>query len=72
MILPDVTSFLLAETHMQNCSCYGAVNLLEHGMKVEERVLEERLYRMESVDEMPFGFMPERGPIYAVSILRRM
>ena len=24
-----------------NCSCYGAVKLLEHGMKVVERVLEK-------------------------------
>ena len=26
---------------IRNCSCYGAVILLEHGMKVVERVLEE-------------------------------
>ena len=27
-----------------NCSCYGAVKLLEHGMKVVERMLEKRLH----------------------------
>ena len=26
---------------IRNCGCYGAVNILEHGMKVEERVLEK-------------------------------
>ena len=24
-----------------NCSCYGAMNLFEHGMKVVERVVEK-------------------------------
>ena len=36
-------------------------------MKVVER--EERLCRIVSVDEMPFGFMPERGTFDAVFIL---
>ena len=41
-------------------------------MKVVERVLEKRLSRIMSVDEMQFGIMPERGTIYPVSILRRL
>ena len=41
-------------------------------MKVVERMLEERLCIIVSVDEMQFGFMPERGTIDAVFILRRM
>ena len=48
------------------------VKLLEHGMKVVERVFRKRLCRIVSVDEMQFGFMPERGTIDAVFILRRM
>ena len=55
-----------------NSSCYGALNLLEHGMKVVESVLEKRLRRIVCGDEMQFGFMPERGTIAAVFILRRM
>ena len=35
--------------------------LLEHGMKVVER-----LCRIVTVDDMSFGFMPERGTIDAV------
>ena len=57
---------------IRNCSCYRAVNLLEHGMKVVEKVLEKRLRRIVSVDEMQFGFMLERGTIYAAFILRRL
>ena len=41
-------------------------------MKVVERVLEKRLSRIMSVDEMQFGFMTERGRIDAVFIMRRM
>ena len=57
---------------IRNCSCYRAVKLLEHGMKVVERVLGKRLRRIVSVDEMQFGFMPERGTIVAVIIIRRL
>ena len=52
--------------------CYRAVKLLEYGMKVVERVLDNRFDRIVSVDEMQFGFMPERRTIDAVFILRRM
>ena len=55
-----------------NCSCYGAVKLLEHGMKVVEKVLEKRLHRIVTVDEMQFAIMSERGTINAVFILRRL
>ena len=57
---------------IRKCSCYRAVKLLEHGMKVVERVLCKRLSRIVSVKEMQFGFVPERGAIDAVFILRKM
>ena len=41
-------------------------------MKVIEIALEKRLRRIVFVDEMQFGFMPEKGAIDAVFILRRM
>ena len=43
--------------------------LLEHYVKVVERVLEKRLCIIVSVDELQFNFMPERGTIDAVFIL---
>ena len=57
---------------IRNCSFYRAVKFLEHGMKVVEMVLEKRLRRIVTVDEMQFGFMPERGTIDALFILRRL
>ena len=57
---------------IRNCSCYRDVKLLEHCMKVVKRVLEKRLCRIVTVDEMQFGFMPERRTADAVFILRWM
>ena len=57
---------------IRNCSCYRAVKLLEHCMKVVEGVLEKRLHRIVTVDEMQFGFMPVSGTIDPVFILRRL
>ena len=56
---------------VMNCSCHRAVKSLVHGMKEMDRVL-KRLHRIVSVDEMQFDFMPERGTIDTVLILRRM
>ena len=43
---------------IRNCSCYRAVKLLEHGMKLVERVLEKRLCIIVTVDKIQFCFMP--------------
>ena len=45
---------------LRNCSCNRTVKLLEHDMKVVEMVLAKRHCRIMSVDEMQFGFMPEK------------
>ena len=37
---------------IRNFSCYRAVKLLEHGVSVVERVLEKRLCRVVTVDEI--------------------
>ena len=50
----------------------GGVKLLEHAMKIVEKVLESRLRRMVKVDNEQFGFMPRKGTIDAVFILRKL
>ena len=72
LALSTVVPILKLKGDIRNCSCYKAVKLLEHCMNVVERVFEERLHRIVYVDEVQFGFMPERGTIDAVFILRRM
>ena len=58
--------------YIRNCSCYGAVKLLEHRMKMVERVLEMRFSRIVTVSKMQFYLTPDRGTIDAVLILRRL
>ena len=49
------------EGDIMKCSCYDDVRLLEHGLgKVVERVLENSLHGIVTVNEMQFGFMCER------------
>ena len=57
---------------IRNSSCNRAVKLLEHGMKMVEMVLEKRPRRIVTVDDMQFGFMPERRTTDAVFISRRL
>ena len=62
--------FFNGKVDIRNCSCFVAVKLLEHGMKVVESMLVKWLRRIVFVDEMQFGFMPERGTFDALFILR--
>ena len=39
------------------CSSYRGIKLLEHAMKVLERVIEGRLRKIVRIDSMQFGFM---------------
>ena len=57
---------------VRNCSCYCAVKLREHEMKVVERVFQNELCRIVTANEMQVGSMPERGTIDAVFILRKL
>ena len=54
------------------CGSYRGIKLLEHGMKVFERVLEARLRRNVVIDNMQFGFMPGRGTTDAIFIVRQL
>ena len=51
---------------------YREVKLLEHAMKIVERVLEKRIRELVKVDDMQFGFMPGKSTTDALFILRRM
>ena len=57
---------------VMDCASYRGIKLLEHGMKVVERLLEKRLRRLVKVDQMQFGFMPGKSTVGAIFIHRRM
>ena len=71
-VLKIVVQIFKGICDIRNCSYYSAMKLLEHGMKVVEWVLEKRLCRIMTANEIKFCFMSERGTIYAVFILRRL
>ena len=72
MALSIVVQILKGKGDIRNCSCYRAVRILERGMKVVERVLDKRLHRIVTVNEMQFGFMSDRGTTDTVFVLRRL
>ena len=55
-----------------NCGSYRGLKLLEHGMKIIERVLERRIRAIVDFDEAQFGFMPGKGTIDALFLVRRL
>ena len=46
---------------VMSCGVYRGVKLLEHAMKIVERVLESRIRLLVNLDEMQLGFMPVKG-----------
>ena len=53
-------------------SNYRGLKLLDHVMKVLERVFEKVIREKISIDDMQFGFMPGKGTSDAIFILRQM
>ena len=55
-----------------SCGSYRGVKLLEYAMKIVERVLERRIRTLVNLNEMQFGFMPGKGTVDAIFVVRRM
>ena len=51
---------------------YRGLNLLEHVMKVLERVVEMEIRSSITIDDIQFGFMPGRGTTDAIFIVRQL
>ena len=59
------------EGNILNCGDYRGIKLLEHMMKVYERIIDSRMRDQVAVDEIQFGFMPGKGTTNATFILRQ-
>ena len=44
------------------CGSYRGIKLLEHAMKVVEKIFEHRIRQQIEIDDMQFGFMKSREP----------
>ena len=51
---------------------YRSVKLLEHGMKVVERIFEKRLRKQIKIDEIQMRFIPQKGTIDAIFLVRQI
>ena len=58
---PPSHAILAPGLDVMNCDSYAGVKLLEHGMKIIERVLERGIRAFFGFDEAQFGFMPPKG-----------
>ena len=48
------------------------MKLLEHAMKIVERILERQIRTLVNLNKMQFGFMSGKGTVDAMFIVRRM
>jgi len=54
------------------CGSYRGIKLLEHAMKVVERIFEHKFRQQIEVDDMQFGFMKGKGITDAIFTVRQM
>ena len=55
-----------------NPNSYSRIKLLEHAFKLYEKVFDGRLREVVDVDKMQYGFMPRRGTVDTVFVLRKL
>ena len=48
------------------------MELLEHAMKIVERILERRIRTLVNLNEMQFGFLPGKGTVNTIFIVKKM
>ena len=56
--------------NVMSCGSYKEVKLLEHAMKIVERVLERQIQTLINLNEMQLGFMPRKGTVDAIFIVK--
>ena len=70
--LSTLISIFKGKGDPMECGSYRAVKLLEHRMKVLEGVLEKRLRWKVKIDDMQFGFVPGKGTVDAIFMVRQL
>jgi len=54
------------------CGSYRGIKLLEHAMKVVERIFEHRIRQQIEIDDMQFGFMTGKGTTDTIFMARQV
>ena len=68
MIVP----ILKGKGDAMSCRAYGGVIQLEHAMKIAGRILIKRSQKMVKINAIQFGFVPGKGTIDAMFVMRRL
>ena len=68
----DLIPIFKGKGDVRSCGNYRSIKLLEHGIKVAERIFERRLRKVVKLDEMQMVFMPNRGMTDAIFIMRQL
>ena len=55
-----------------SCGSHRGVKLLEHAMKIVERVLKRQIQTLINLNKMQIGFMPGKRTVDVIFIVRRM
>ena len=58
------------KSDVMSCGLHGGVKLLEHAIKIMERVLEKRIRTLVNLNKMQFGFIPGKRTVDAIFIVR--
>jgi hypothetical protein len=67
-----ITSVYKGKGDALDCTSYRGIKLLEHAMKVFERVIEKRLRNVVQIDDMQCGFRPGKGTTDAIFVVRQL
>ena len=68
-----VVPIFIGKENVMDCGAYKGVKLLEHAMKIVERVLENKIRELVTIQpDMQFGFMPGKGTTHELLNPRRM
>ncbi len=54
------------------CGKYRGVRLLEHGMKLWEKILQRRLRDTDKIEDIQFGFQQDRSTTDAIFVMRQL
>ena len=54
------------------CRNYRGIKLLEHGLRILERMLDKRIRKVVKIDPKQFGFMPGKSTVDAIFIVRQL
>jgi len=58
--------------HPMEYGSYRGTKLLEHAMKVAERLFEHRIRQQLEIDDMQFGYIKGKSTINAIFVVRQM